>query len=205
MRNELNISLREGERELLSVLALRVRVMTVLQIVRTWPAILSRLSRLEREGFVHSFVAVTHPELPVSAPLVQWRIGDPSPAFTKVSYRLQSRWCKAAVPIKCFIASRASGNMFGGHGGRYPRESEESHDILLAAVFLRFRRLQPELVGSWVHEEELRRDRKDRRGKVPDAMVGKHRVIECGGAYKTKKLIGFHRFCEARGYEYEVW
>lgn len=205
MRKELNISLHEGDRELLSTLSLRVRVLTSLQIARTWPAMLGRLPRLEAEGLLQSFVAVTHPELPLTAPVVHWRPGDSLPDFGSASYRLRSRWCKPAVPTKCFIAGKAAGSLFGGHGGRYPRESEESHDIHLAAVFLRFRKLQPELVGSWVHEEDLRRDRKDRRGKVPDAMVGKSSVIECGGAYKTRKLIGFHRFCEARGYEYEVW
>jgi hypothetical protein len=205
MRIELNISLHEEDRELLTALALRVRVLTTLQIARTWRAMVSRLPRLESEGLLQSFVTVAHPELPLIGPVVQWRPGDPSPDFGSASYLLQSRWAKPATPIKCFIAGRAAGCMFGGHGGRYPRESEESHDIHLAAVFLRFRKLEPALVESWVHEEELRRDRKDRRGKVPDAMVGKHRVIECGGAYKTKKLIGFHRFCEARGYEYEVW
>jgi hypothetical protein len=95
--------------------------------------------------------------------------------------------------------------MFGGHGGRFPRESEETHDLHLATVYLRFRSVSPELTISWVHEEEIKRDRRQRRGKLPDAMVGKARVVEFGGAYKKDKLMAFHKFCETRGFNYEVW
>lgn len=205
MNHKENLCLTPDDRDLLATLSLRVRVLTLSQIASRWPSVVSHLSRLERERLIYSFVAVTHPELRVSSPVVQWSAGDPPPDFSSASYRLRSRWGEPAIPIKCFIAGTSTGRMFGGHGGRYPRESEEAHDIHLAAVFLRFRELQPEQVSSWVHEDELRRERNGRCGKVPDAMVGKARVVECGGAYKTRKLIAFHQFCEARGYKYEVW
>jgi len=95
--------------------------------------------------------------------------------------------------------------MFGGHGGRYPRESEETHDIHLAAVYLRFRSIAPALASSWVSEARIKRERKTNRGKLPDAMVDKRRVIEFGGAYKKAKLAAFHKYCAAREFDYEVW
>ncbi len=95
--------------------------------------------------------------------------------------------------------------MFGGHGGRFPRESEETHDIHVSAIYLNLRLSAPALAVSWIHEEEIKRERKQSKGKLPDAIVSHRKVIEFGGAYKKQKLIGFHRFCEANNFEYEVW
>lgn len=192
-------------RDFLSALTSRVRVFSHLQIARTWPTVIPGLKRLEAGGLVFCFTAVVHPELHLLEPVIRWSKGDDLPDFGGASYVLRSRWNRSGVPTKCVIASRVAGRMFGGHGGRYPRESEETHDLHLAAVYLRFRLCWPELAASWVHEEELRRDRKQRRGKLPDALVNKKRVIECGGAYKKEKLIGFHKYCEAQGFDYEVW
>ncbi len=205
MRYEIDFYLGEQEWEFLSDLALRVRTFSVPQIARTRPKVVGRLDRLEAGGLIYSFVSMAHPELPLVGPVVSWRSGDQMPDFSKASYQLRSRWNLPGVPTKCVIASRAAGRMFGGHGGRYPRESEETHDIHLAAVYLRFRSISPLLTKSWIHEEEIKRDRKQRKGKLPDAMIGSRRVIEFGGAYKKAKLMAFHSFCESRGWEYEVW
>lgn len=205
MNYEIDFCLGDDERELLLDLALRVRVFSLVQIARTWPRAVSRLRLLERRGLLFSFTAVAHPELPLAAPVAAWTAGQYAPEFSKVAYQLRRRWCRSGVPTKCFIASKAAGRMFGGHGGRFPRESEETHDIHLAAVYLRYRSLSPALITSWVHEEEIRRDRKQQSGKVPDAVLNRQKVIEFGGAYKKAKLLAFHKFCESRNLEYEVW
>ena len=202
---EIDFCLGDEERELLSALTLRVRVFTVLQIARTWPRTVARLRRLEDARLIFSFVTVAHPELPLLRPVASWQAGCGAPDFAKASYELRSRWRLPGTATKCIIASQAAGRMFGGHGGRYPRESEETHDIHLAAVYLRYRLSCPALCASWVHEEEIKRDRKQRRGRVPDAVVNKSKVVEFGGAYKKEKLLLFHKFCEGRGLEYEVW
>jgi hypothetical protein len=202
---EVTCRLGDAERDLLSVLTHRVRVLSVPQIARTWPKVEPRLKRLEAEGLIVSFMTVAHPELPLVCPVAKWQRGAELPDFAKASHALRSRWTQAGIATKCVIASRAAGRMFGGHGGRYPRESEETHDIHLAAVYLRFRLLEPVLSTCWVHEEEIKKERRNRWGKLPDALVGKRRVVEFGGAYKKHKLIAFHRFCEASGLEYEVW
>jgi hypothetical protein len=205
MAIEVNCCLEDEARELLAVLTLRVRVLSFLQVARTWPKAVPGLKRLERHGLVFSFTAVAHPELPLVEPVIRWNIGTELPNFGSASYRLRSRWNRPGVPTKCIIASQAAGRMFGGHGGRYPRECEETHDIHLAAVYLRFRSVSPGIAASWVHEEEIKRERRQRKGKLPDALVGKSRVVEFGGAYKKEKLISFHKFFEAKGFDYEVW
>ncbi len=205
MPSELTCVFREDHLELFSTLTHKVRVLTVLQIARTWPKVLSHLKRLEEEGLIFSFMTVAHPELTLLHPVIKWSKSGALPDFAKASYNLRGRWNQSGIATKCIIASRLTGRMFGGHGGRYPRESEETHDIHLAAVYLRFRLDAPTLAAGWIHEEEIKRDRKQRRGKLPDALVCKQRVIEFGGAYKKNKLISFHRFCEARNLEYEVW
>jgi hypothetical protein len=98
--------------------------------------------------------------------------------------------------------------MFGGHGGRFPRESEETHDVHLAAVYLKYRIENPVAASRWMHEEEIRLTRNSRSGKLPDALIqgGRERhVVEFGGAYKKAKLIAFHDYCKAQGLSYEVW
>lgn len=202
---EVTIGLDEEARELLSALTTKVRVLSLLQIARTWPRAVPQLRRLEQAGLLFSFVSVAHPELPLHVPVIRWASGDELPEFSKASYALRSRWRLPAVPAKCFIASRAAGRMFGGNGGRYPRESEETHDLHLSAVYLRFRSTAPDLASSWVHEAQIKSEQKQRRGKLPDAIVSKRCVIEFGGAYKKQKLAAFHKFCEGKHFDYEVW
>jgi len=205
MQFEVEVVLGNEVRDLISVLTTKVRVLSIRQVFRTWPKFLPRLSALERAGLLFSFTAVTHPELAMCCPVVRWKKGDALPDFGKVSYVLRSRWSLPGVTTKCFIASRAAGRMFGGNGGRYPRESEETHDIHLAAVYLRFRDCEPEAAKSWIHEAQIKSERRQSRGKLPDAIVQKTRVIEFGGAYKKAKLAAFHKYCEAKGFDYEVW
>lgn len=205
MSVEANMALNLDLRELLSTLSTKLRVLSLAQILRTWPTVTRRLATLEREGFIISFVAVLHPELVLDRPIVRWAQGDEAPDLSKASYMLRNRWCLPPVPMKCYIASGSTGRMFGGWGGRYPRESEETHDIHLAAVFLRLKSSAPDIAATWVSEAQIKSERKQRRGKVPDAIVLKRRVIEFGGAYKKQKLLGFHKFCEASNFDYEVW
>jgi hypothetical protein len=112
------------------------------------------------------------------------------------------------VSTYAVIATRSAGQRFGGHGGRFPRESEETHDIHLAAVYLRLRAADPKTAAHWIFEEEIRLRRAHRSGKLPDAMIerpGARKVIEFGGAYGKEKLGAFHAYCRELGLPYEVW
>jgi hypothetical protein len=200
--------LGEAERDILRVLTLRVRVLTLPQISRTWSAFdqVRRVKRLEAKSLIARFTAVAHPELPLSRPVLDWTPGASLPEFSKASHTLRSRWNRGAVPTPCVIASVTAGRMFGGHGGRFPRESEETHDIHLAAVYLKLRKAEPELAASWMHEEEIKAGRSSRKEKLPDAILRKSgKVVEFGGAYRKAKLVAFHEYCAAKGLAYEVW
>lgn len=204
---EITCGLHDDEREILSTLSHKVRVLSASQISCTWPSVgnARRLNRLEREGLVRSFTALVHPELPLRSPVATWKRGGTLPDFGEASNELRSRWTLSAVPALCFVASSMAARMFGGHGGRFPRESEETHDLHLAAVYLRIRSKDPRVAALWIKEEEIKKRRDSQGGKLPDAMVGSKKVIEFGGAYKKAKLIAFHEYCEAYGLEYEVW
>jgi hypothetical protein len=107
----------------------------------------------------------------------------------------------------CVSASRKAANVFGGHGGRLPREIERSHDIHLARVYLVYCRQTPELIANWIFEERLRSE--TRRGdRLPDAVIrtgSTQKAIEFGGAYPKDKLRSFHRYFVDRNIPYEVW
>jgi DNA-binding Lrp family transcriptional regulator len=205
---EVNSLLSGDARELLNDLTQKVRVFSAAQIGRTWPGLDSanRLKRLEENGLIVVFRAMVHPELPLNQPVAVWAPGAAVPDFAEVSYKLRSRWVEAGVSTPCVIASRATGRMFGGHGGRYPRESEETHDVHLAAIYLKLRSKEPLLAATWIHEEEIKSSRESRSGKLPDAILQQSgKIVEFGGAYKKAKLLAFHEYCQAQGLEYEVW
>ncbi len=153
--------------------------------------------------------AVTHPEIPLFSPAVTWAPGEPEPDFGQASYRLKTRWCLPGQQTPCVYASILAGRYFGGHGGRRPRESEESHDIHMAQVYLLYRHLRPSVARYWLSEESIRKARSTRAEKLPDAMIDapdRRLIVEFGGAYSKAKLQSFHRYCSTElELPYEVW
>jgi hypothetical protein len=216
-KGALNLALSERDVDLIETLALKVRVLTVNQIARTWwcraaqptAAARHRLAELERAGFVVSFTAIAHPEIPLSCPVISWTPGLPAPNFGAASHRLKTRWSQPPTETRCVFVSPVTGRHFGGSGGRRPRESEETHDIHLAQVYLLLRLRDPEAAQNWVSEESVRAGRDRRDEKLPDAIVdtpGERRVVEFGGAYAKAKLEAFHRYCcQELQLPYEVW
>jgi hypothetical protein len=188
------VSLTSRDGEILDALAHRVRVLSLEQIGKTWwgecaepnqPAT-ARLKILAGEGLV----------------------GDLTPDFGAAAYRIQTRWTKPFTTVTCVIATKRTAALFGGCGGRRSRTSEQTHDIHLSAVFLRYRSTAPHLVPSWTSEAHILRGRTDRRERLPDALIeerGARRIVEFGGSYSKQKLAGFHDYCSIEGLPYEVW
>ena len=214
---QLRLSLSPRDNEILDSLTLRVRLLSVSQVARTWWAetanpeanATERLKLLEKAGLVQRFTAMARPELPLEAPIVVWEVGQAPPDFGAASYRLQARFTAALQKRPCVIATRMAGARFGGKGGRLPRKAEQTHDIHMAAVFLRYRSLHPNLIEHWQSEEIIKRDRPAKKGeKLPDAMIRTgtwDRVVEFGGEYNRDKLIAFHDYCAEKGFPYEIW
>jgi hypothetical protein len=85
---------------------------------------------------------------------------------------------------------------------------EQTHDVHVAVVFLRFRSQFPELVNRWVSEAAILGTREDRSEKLPDALLELDtgpKIIEFGGSYPKEKVEGFHAYCEDQSLPYELW
>lgn len=208
------------DHQILDALTRRVRVLTLDQIARTWwndsaspvRVVRERLRTLAAEGLVRIDRSPAHPEIALHQPVLRWSIGDTDPELGQVSYALQSRWREHPVLTPNVSATKLAADRFGGHGGRPPRAVELTHDIHMAAVFLRYREQQPEVLKHWTFEEQVKAERRRAKTppglKLPDAFLRLPegtRVVEFGGAYSKEKLLAFHGYCKEYLFPYEIW
>lgn len=215
----LSAVLTERDLEIIETLTLRVRTLSGSQLARTWwdgstaadRAALRRMRKLEVMGKVHVYSLLAHPEILLESPLVSWVPGNSEPEFGAIAYQCTTRWTEPHVERMAVIASRSSGREFGGWGGRFPRRSERTHDLHVAAVYLRKRAESPELVRHWRSEEVIRMRRsakgKSDVAKLPDAIITRPRrtAIDFAGRYSADRLRSFHAFCADQGLRYELW
>lgn len=207
------MQLTNRDRALLDVLLRSVRFLSLAQVGRMWWGETKspernasrRLRQLEQGGFVHLFSAVAHAEVFLEYPIFSWSPGQDAPDFFSLAAHLHGRWPGEFRPTASVIASEKAARLLGGSGGRFPRATEETHDLHLSSVYLHFREHRPDLASTWQHEDEC-----DHRPgqKVPDAYVGRadNRVaIELAGKYSREKLSEFHLYCESRRLPYELW
>lgn len=203
--------------EIVETLALRVRLLTVPQIARTWWAA-SAHSRacarraalgLQRRGLVRTITLVAHPELVLENPVISWNLGQGAPDFAAGARVVRTRWTASPEMVRVIIATAEAAHFFGGIARSDPRRSEQTHELHMSTVFLVLAARSPELVPFWKPEGWLRRSRPSGPGvKLPDAMLRSPtgiRVIEFGGAYSRQKLEAFHAFCADASLPYEVW
>jgi hypothetical protein len=216
------LQLTARDLEIMHALTKHVRVFSLSQIARTWwpgsenpaRAAENRLRLLAADDLLDIERAPAHPELELENPVASWALEQPAPNFGAVSNKLQKRWGSHPVLTPCISASKTAANRFGGYGGRPPRAVERTHDIHMTQVYLVYRRRHPELLPSWVFEEQVKAERKlaaDRTPpgeKLPDVILRTSagtRVIEFGGAYGKDKLLAFHRYCKEHLLPYEIW
>ena len=86
--------------------------------------------------------------------------------------------------------------------------NHRNHDLLLAAVYIRYRTKKPELAALWHGEDAVAIA--ERGVKNPDALLiddAGHvtRVIESAGRYSLRQLESFHRHCQTAELPYELW
>jgi len=214
----MTLRIAKRDREILTTLTRRVRVLSLAQIGRTWfgdagnpaDAARRRIGQLAEEGLVTLTTAMAHPELPLDAPQFTWRPGDAEPEFGPLAYRLQSRWCRPVQSTTLVLAAKLANHRFGGYvGGRAPRRSEVTHDLHLAAVYLWFLAHRPAFAKRWMSEHEQYALGGGRNARLPDAIAPHRRdrqkdlVIEFGGAYSKAKLQEFHD--ELSHLAYQIW
>ena len=204
------------DRDMLETLTLRVRVMSVEQVGRRWfsnsneptPLAVRRLRILERAGLVHLGTRASRPTPEFHSPLAIWNPGEAPPDFAEIARRTFARWRERAVSIHLAVATRRAGTYFGGEGGRWPRESETSHDLALASVYLRHFSPNQETARTWQSEARLRGKGFGDDMRLPDARCvrdGRHVFIELLGEYRHEKLRDFHEFCMEQETGYEFW
>lgn len=211
----LALHLTNRDHELLQTLAQRVRLFSQRQIADYWwggelPNARRRLKRLAAEELLTNttVLARTLPEL--ESPLASWRPGDSAPDIGAVAYRCQDRWRKRPPrPCTAWIASERAARLFGGvRRGELRQPTQATHDLGVAAVWLRLRELSPEWAAAWRGEDLLAHTR--RGEKIPDAFLVDAQeqvlwVIEFGGGYDAARVQAFHQDCAMRGLSYQLW
>ena len=205
------------ERELVSALALKIRLLSFDEILRSWwPASKSattnarrRLTELVNDGLLVRERAHARPRLPLEAPIFRWKPGEAAPDYGKLSWTVKSRWTEPPREVTVYLASRRAAAIFGGKAnGKIKNPSQATHDIHLGALYLKLCREAPTIAAGWIGEDILAPTREHQ--KLPDAILhdgdGRPRlVVEFGGAYPAERLQAFHEDCAARELPYELW
>ncbi len=205
------------EQELVSALALKIRMLSFDEILRSWwPASRSattnarrRLAELVHDGLLVRERALARPRLPLEEPIFRWKPGEAAPDFGKLSWTVKSRWTEPPREVTVYLASRRAAAIFGGKAnGKIKNPSQATHDIHLGALYLKLCREAPTIAAGWIGEDILAPTREHQ--KLPDAILhdrdGRPRlVVEFGGAYPAERLQAFHEDCAARELPYELW
>jgi hypothetical protein len=92
--------------------------------------------------------------------------------------------------------------------GELKHPTQATHDLGVAAVWLRLQEVAPEWATAWRGEDLFAHTRHGE--KIPDAFIVDANeqvtwVIEFGGAYDRERLRAFHADCASRRVSYQIW
>jgi hypothetical protein len=211
----MTLTLTERDMDLLDVLTLRVRLLTLRQVTELWwptgenqRCARRRLECLVSAKLIQMHCVNAHPLLPVTSALFAWEPGDAEPDCEQLAARCSQRWNRPAVPMTVFVAAPASANLLGSSACGLPHRDHWNHDLRLAAVYTAYRLQRPGLAAMWIGEHGL--PKAGHRIKDPDAFLRHQsgqivRVIESAGRYGESQFQSFHEHCEAHDLPYELW
>lgn len=203
------------DQEIVHALALHLRLMSQRQIAGHWWAgeltnARRRLKRLLEKELLSRVVVQSRPIPLLETPLVTWRPGNPDPSFGRIAYCCRQRWRQRPVrPCTVWIATPKAARIFGGvQRDGLQHALQATHDLGVAAVWLRLREVAPDWAEAWRSEDLLAHTR--RGEKLPDAFIVNASeevvwVIEFGGDYDAKRISEFHEDCRSRGLSYQLW
>lgn len=205
------IHLTPWAHELIHTLAWNVRVVSAMQLARFWSVSLTvakrRLRRIRSAGLVECETLAMH-DWQLTAPVVNWKPGAPTPNFSTLAWRLEKRWANLSYQRNVVVWVTQHGvNLVGGFGGRLRQRLQVQHDLGVAAVYF----AQPkERQHDWIGEDFLRRLQMGLPAlkSIPDAAIrtaGIEMLVEFAGKYDKDKLTRFHRNAKKLGVRYEIW
>jgi hypothetical protein len=210
-----NLHITSRDHEILLGLVRKVRLFSQRQIADHWFGgelvnARRRLGRLAQRALLARLNVQARPAPPIDAPLVSWQPQDPAPDFGQIAYRCQQRWRhRPTRPCTVWTATERAAQFFGGVGrGDLKNPLQATHDLGVAAVWLRLTAVAPHWAAAWRSEDLLAHTR--RGEKLPDAFIVDEAeqvqwVIEFAGGYDTERVEAFHRDCAARGLPYQLW
>jgi len=205
----------DRDRELLLALAQRVRLFAQRQVADGfWNGELAnarrRLKRLQQAGLVTKVTVHARSLPPLDAPLFSWRPDDAAPDGGAIAYRCQQRWKSRAVrPTSAWTISEAGARAFGGIGrSELKHSTQATHDLGVAAVWLRLRQVAPQWATAWRGEDVMADTR--RGEKLPDGFIVNDQgqvvwIIEFAGAYDAQRINAVHEDCVVRHLPYQLW
>ncbi len=193
----------------------KVRLFSQRQIVDHWwngeqANSRRRLKRLADRNLLQRTFVTARPTPAFESPLITWRPGDAAPDFGKIAYRCQARW-RSRPPRQCvvWLATKVASQAFGGTArGKLKHSMQATHDLGVAAVWLRLHQVAPQWAAAWRSEDLLANTRVGQ--KLPDAFIVDDSeqviwVIEFGGGYDAARVKAFHQDCESRNLPYQLW
>ena len=213
MTSSLQMTGRDAE--VVQALVQKVRLFSQRQIAVCWWAgelanTRRRLKRLAQEGLLDRMTVQARPVPSLESPLASWRPGDQPPEFGQIAYRCQERFrLRPPRSSTVWIATHKASQLFGGVSrGELKHPTQATHDLGVAAVWLRLKDAAPQWAAAWRSEDMLAHTR--RGEKLPDAFIVNEAgqvvcVAEFGGGYDAHRVEAFHLDCATRGLPYQLW
>jgi hypothetical protein len=207
--------LTDRDRSKLDVLTRKVRALSLRQVADHYydgerANARRRLRQLVAAGLLVRATVIARPLPVLLGPVVVWQPGEPAPAAGVVSNQLKARWQnRPARACRVVLATAHAAHLTGGRAsGQLPRDTQATHDLGVAAVYLHFRRTDARRAAAWRGEDVMAATRQGQ--KCPDAFLVDaagtvQAVVEFGGAYDPDRVRAFHLDCADRGLPYEVW
>lgn len=202
------------ETEIMTSLTCQIRVLSQQQLERGWQtenatnALAASIVKLTAAQLIRTEVWNVVPPQIGNVPLFTWKPGAPKPDMWRLSQTIRARWNRPSTTLTVYQATELAGRLFGSRSGHKIRVIEQRHDLLLAEVFILYRRRLSELAECWVGEEAL--PMAERGVKNPDAFLfdslrQPRRVIESAGSYSQSQVETFHEYCRVSRLPYEMW
>jgi hypothetical protein len=193
----------------------KVRLFSQRQLVDYWwngeqPNARRRLKRLAQCGLIARMTVQARSTPVMKSPLASWQPGESAPDFGQIAYRCQQRWrIRPTRPCSAWIATEKASQIFGGvQRGDLKNALQATHDLGVAAVWLRLRECASQWATAWRSEDLLAHTR--RGEKLPDAFIVDEAgqviwVIEFCGGYDAERVKAFHQDCVSRELPYQLW